>query len=687
MIKRSQILSLLLSALMLLTLLCALGGTAFAASYDIAVGATYTVGDTLVVTNDRTWFLLDDDPYWADWDYTDPIDGYVWKDYESAGSYEVTGITKTSTTSSQGKITLRLRYPLEIYVTKPAGRLADDPIGFRVKSGSGTEADPYTFEFVYDNSASSFTVSFNANGAGGGRDPVTGVSGSYTLPTNAFTRTGYVFTGWKVNNTGALLQPGDVIDVTANVTLYAQWEQGVYTLEVSHGTATFNGVTASTLTGLHYGDVVTVTADEPAEGEVFDRWNSYNGGSFGSLYAATTTFTMPAQNASIWVRYKDAVETCTHHDGEIICYAWEGDAPLPDTAGYYFLTEDVTITEPWEAPQGTTALCLHNHKITMTGDGPAIRVGSGSTLLLLADNQIWDERNTVQHAAGASGCGVQVDGGSYTQEIARVLNHNEGGLVVNSGSATIGYRCHIGQNGGEDVPGAVIVNGGSVMQTSGIISENTASKAGVYVNGGSFGITGGSILDNDAKYGVCVEDGTFKVGYTADPGVVYLASGLQIGFTGYALQDGVVIPVMMEDGFGVFTSGLGRSVSENHFTSVYQDFTVERTTAGEAQLAPVLLQPDLVLPGGLTAIEESAFEGVTGFTAVYVPETCASIGVSAFQDCTGLTQITLPKDCDIRDSAFTGCTSLHVIFAPAGGTTEQWARDHWIPVANTSSSK
>lgn len=687
MTNRSKILSLLLSALMLLALLCALGGTAWAETYDIAVGVTYAVGDTLVVTNDRTWFLLDDDPYWADWDYTDPFDGYVWKDYESAGSYEVTGITKTSTTSSQGKITLRLRYPLEIYVTKPAGRLADDPIGFRVKSGSGTEADPYTFEFVYDNSASSFTVSFNANGAGGGRDPVTGVSGSYTLPTNTFTRTGYVFTGWKVNNTGALLQPGDAIDVTANVTLYAQWEQGVYTLEVSHGTATFNGVTASTLTGLHYGDVVTVTADEPAEGEVFDRWNSYNGGSFGSLYAATTTFTMPAQNASIWVRYKDEVETCTHHDGEIICYAWEGDAPLPDTAGYYFLTEDVTITEPWEPPQGTTALCLHNHKITMTGDGPAIRVGSGSTLLLLADNQIWDERNTVQHAAGASGCGVQVDGGSYTQEIARVLNHNGGGLVVNSGSATIGYRCHIGQNGGADVPGAVIINGGSVMQTSGIISENTASISGVFVNGGSFGITGGSILDNDAKYGVCVEDGTFKVGYTADPGVVYLGSGLQIGFTGYALQDGVVIPVVMEDGFGVFTGSLRRSGSTSNFVSVYGDFNVDQTATGEAQLVPVLLRPDLVLPDGLTAIEESAFEGDTGFTSASVPESCASIGVTAFKGCTGLTQITLPKDCDIRDSAFNGCTSLHVIFAPAGGATEQWARDHGVPFANTSSSK
>lgn len=61
--------------------------------------------------------------------------------------------------------------------------------------------------------------------------------------------------------------------------------------------------------------------------------------------------------------------------------------------------------------------------------------------------------------------------------------------------------------------------------------------------------------------------------------------------------------------------------------------------------------------------------------------------MTAFKGCTGLTQITLPKDCDIRDSAFNGCTSLHVIFAPAGGATEQWARDHGVPFANTSSSK
>lgn len=189
-------------------------------------------------------------------------------------------------------------------------------------------------------------MSFNNNGGSAQMSAMNGLNGEYTLPQSTMVApSGYVFSGWKVNNTGDLLQPGATITVTADVTLYAQWTQQVYTLEVSNGTATFNGVTASTLTGLHYGDIVSITAAEPEPGQLFDQWNTYNGGTFGDRSQPTTTYTMPARNGSIWVRYKDAIETCKHHDGEIVCYAWDGSAPLPDTSGCYFLTKKAICTE------------------------------------------------------------------------------------------------------------------------------------------------------------------------------------------------------------------------------------------------------------------------------------------------------------------------------------------------------
>lgn len=647
--------------------------TAHAESKNIGVGVTYIEGDTVVIPSDYTWFVNDD---WT-----------LENDYLKAGSYAVTEVSVLHPSNYQGYAIVDGPWWDQIFITKPAGRLADDPIGFQVVSGDGTEDNPYAFELIYDLSApTTFAVYFNSGGAPGVKDPVTGVTGSYTLPSNTFSWTGYVFTGWKVNNTGALLQPGDSINVTENVTLYAQWEQSEYSLEVSHGTATFNGVTGSTLTGLHYGDVVSITAAEPDPGQVFDQWNTDHGGSFGNRYEATTTYTMPARDGSIWVRYKDAIETCSHHDGEIVCYAWDGNAPLPDTAGNYFLTQDVTLTSAWEVPAGTTTLCLHNHKITMAGNGPAIHVGSGATLLLLASNQIWDERNTLQHAAGASGCGVQVDGGSFTLEIARILNNNGGGIVVNSGSAKIGYRCHIGGNGSADsLGGGVIINGGSVvMDDTGKITGNTAlAGGGVYIAGGSFTASLGEITQNTAQFGgdVCVADGSFRIYNWPTIGSVYLASGKTIGVTGQ-LRFTAPITVATQDRNRAITSGLSRYGSADLFAPADENHIVTASGDGEAFLMlipPAYGEPDFILPASLTAISENAFEGNASMTVTYVPDGCASIGNAAFKDCVQLSQIRLPKNCAFGNDPFDGCVNLLAIYGPADGTTQQWAISHNIP--------
>ena len=88
---------------------------------------------------------------------------------------------------------------------------------------------------------------------------------------------------------------------------------------------------------------------------------------------------------------------------------------------------------------------------------------------------------------------------------------------------------------------------------------------------------------------------------------------------------------------------------------------------------PLFGAPDFTLPANLTAVGESAFEGIEAMTAVDA-SSVTSIGLNAFRQCTGLTRIRLSRSCDIDATAFAGCGTVYV-FAPAGGTTEAYCGD------------
>lgn len=108
-----------------------------------------------------------------------------------------------------------------------------------------------------------YTVSFNANGGTGTMAEVTGVSaGAYTLPANGFTAPdGKRFVGWATSAGGTATAAGGTITVSANVTLYAIWEEiptshpakptlgitGTYTYSGSAQTVTVTGFDSATM--------------------------------------------------------------------------------------------------------------------------------------------------------------------------------------------------------------------------------------------------------------------------------------------------------------------------------------------------------------------------------------------------------------------------------------------------------
>lgn len=75
----------------------------------------------------------------------------------------------------------------------------------------------------------------------------------------------------------------------------------------------------------------------------------------------------------------------------------------------------------------------------------------------------------------------------------------------------------------------------------------------------------------------------------------------------------------------------------------------------------------IILPSGMTKINNPGFTGCTHLTSVTLPETLKIIGGKAFQGCSSLKSIIIPNSVtSISDSAFDSCTALTYVKLPDG---------------------
>ena len=142
------------------------------------------------------------------------------------------------------------------------------------------------------------TVTYNADGGSCDTKSQTYLGTALTLPTPT-PNTGYKFTGWytaasggtKIGDAGASYTP------TANITLYAQWEQVSYTITINkqdNATVTVDKTTA------HYNDTISVTVSFSQSNSKTLTVKDESGNNVLSKSAAGTyTFTMPASNVTI----------------------------------------------------------------------------------------------------------------------------------------------------------------------------------------------------------------------------------------------------------------------------------------------------------------------------------------------------------------------------------------------------
>ncbi len=164
------------------------------------------------------------------------------------------------------------------------------------KAGSGEEES---------STVTTYTVTVNSGSA----DKETAAAGDTVTITASSPATGYKFKNWTgsgVTFANANSSSTSFTMPASNVTVTANYEKVNYTVSVTLGTAS--------KTTANYGDTITLTADSPATGMVFDKWITKSGStavSFASATSTQTTFSMPAGNVSVEATYKAKSYTVT----------------------------------------------------------------------------------------------------------------------------------------------------------------------------------------------------------------------------------------------------------------------------------------------------------------------------------------------------------------------------------------
>jgi len=155
------------------------------------------------------------------------------------------------------------------------------------------------------------TVTFNANGGTGTMANQTIATGSSAnLTTNAFTYTGYTFSGWNTaaNGSGTAHANGASYTMGASsVTLYAQWTANLNTVSFNANGGTGTMANQSIATGA----TATLTANSFSQaGYAFNGWNTMANG-WGMTYANGASYSMGASSVILYAQWSPTTNTIT----------------------------------------------------------------------------------------------------------------------------------------------------------------------------------------------------------------------------------------------------------------------------------------------------------------------------------------------------------------------------------------
>lgn len=231
---------------------------------------------------------------------------------------------------------------------------------------------------------------------------------------------------------------------------------------------------------------------------------------------------------------------------------WTATTSLPNTAGSYYLTQNVTLKKEWEVPADIT-LCLNGKSITLNAEGDVINMSANGTIFTLYDCH---KSGTITHGKDSNdttynGCGVVV-GGTFNMYGGKITGNvrtgyeNGGGVFVPYGIFNM-YDGEITNNSCGLSGGGVYVDHGTFNMSGGEISSNISGESGggIELSSSIFTMTGGSIRQNKAKNnnyggGIDVSYGsTFTMNGGTITGNTATHTGSETGGGVYVAQDGI----------------------------------------------------------------------------------------------------------------------------------------------------
>ena len=148
--------------------------------------------------------------------------------------------------------------------------------------------------------------------------------------------------------------------------------------------------------------------------------------------------------------------------GNLKFLPWTAADAMPDKAGDYSLSGNVTLRETWTVPQGTTRLSLEGRSLALSADnGSVINVPAGATL------ELYDgagNTGVVTGGKGMFGSGFYLGGGVYVSG-----SFTQYGGTISGNSATSGGGVYVDTSGvcrlfgGRIAGNSVSVNGGGMF--------------------------------------------------------------------------------------------------------------------------------------------------------------------------------------------------------------------------------
>ncbi len=257
--------------------------------------------------------------------YSTPYGSSTYTEDTSAGSvaystYRLNG--NSSTTSSTGTNSANAAKTATVKMTATASA------GYTFKGWTTTQGgaptvttNPYSYTCTGETTyyacfekAPTYTVTYDANGGTGAPSAVSGIAsgGSHKVSTTVPTQSGKDFVSWntKSDGTGTSYASGATIsNITANITLYAQWKASGYSYTASAGEGGSVTPTSGTATS------ATITAT-PNTGYEFVEWDTNANATQTSTSTdangvATGVFTISANGATIQAVFQKKQYTIT----------------------------------------------------------------------------------------------------------------------------------------------------------------------------------------------------------------------------------------------------------------------------------------------------------------------------------------------------------------------------------------